>query len=217
MLVGTIRVFIIIRVPAMSVSSCAITSKHEAVSEEGLGYVLGNSDRIKSRFGSFKIKVLENSDHIRVSKLYTSEAGVETIQTFAVVVYPVVIDPALKQEHQAIIGGESIGIVFRNSGWLINKQHQYFGTLEVLSDSPGNASVFGDIDRQQPAIHVYTLWVTKNKFRFKYAVITEVHHPAYLKLDDLESIYGQDCEDLQDQNPEVLELLRTARYKMQNV
>ncbi len=146
---------------------------------------LGNSDRIRLKFGSYGIEIIENDLRIRVSNLYSTNAGVKTNRTFAVVMYPAVIEPAFSREHEAIINGQSIGIVFKDCGWLIEKHHQYIGELEIGSDFTAVHSIFGDIGEVRPVIHVYSLLVKKNDVQFHYASIAEVHHPDYICLEDL--------------------------------
>lgn len=175
---------------------------------------LGNSDRIQLKFGNYGIEVLENSPGIRVSNLYSVQDGVKTNRTFAIVTYPNDIEPAIRKEHEAIIGGQSIGIVFKANGWLIDKRHQYFGELEASPDDPGIVSVFGEIGTSRPAIHVYSLWVTKHDSEFEYASITEVHHPEYLKLEDLKTIYGSEFDGKLKKSGAVSDFLKVVKSRM---
>jgi len=153
----------------------------------------GNSERIRAKFGSYGIEVLENSPALRVSSLYSTHEGININRTFAVVAYPVVIDAAFSKEHDAIINGESIGIVFKQNGWLIRKDHQYFGEIATpashfaLSDTGGR-------DMIRAAIHVYSLSVKKGDAEFCYASIAEIHHPGYLSSEDLAWIYGDEYQ-----------------------
>ena len=175
---------------------------------------LGNSERIRLKFGSYGIEVLESGQGIRVSNLYSIDEGIRTNRTFAVVAYPDIIEPEFSKEHEAILKGESIGIVFRNNGWVVDKRHQYFGKVEVLSDYSGVDSVFGDIGRAQPVIHVYSLFVKKDSSEFRYASIAEVHHPDYLKLEDLNAIYGNDLIGALEKNEDVNDFLEIVKTKM---
>lgn len=161
----------------------------------------GNSERIRAMFGSYGIEVLENSEELRVSSLYSTHDGIDVNRTFAVVAYPEVIDPAFRSEHEAIIGGESIGIVFNKNGWLVRKDHQYFGEIEMPAARfglPGNAGR----RTVSAAIHVYWLSVKKGDAEFRYAMIAEIHHPDYLDSEDLAWIYGEEYEThLQKREP----------------
>lgn len=178
---------------------------------------MGNSDRIREKFGNYGIEIVESGIRIRVSNLYSESAGVKTNRTFAVVMYPAVIEPALKKEHEAIIGGQSIGDVFKKHGWRIDKRHQYIGELETLADFSGVHSVFGDIGAIRPVIHVYSLFIIKGKNVFHYASIAEVHHPDYLALQDLKTIYGDEFNGALVKDQDTIDFLKIVASKMQRV
>ena len=196
----------------MPASSPAMPSKKNMSSADRHRRTLANSDRIKLIFGNYGIQVLENSPGMRISSLYSIHDQIQTNRTFAVVAYPEVIEEAIKKEHQTIIGGESIGIVFRNNGWHTIKHHQYFGKLEASVEDSETLSVFG---AAQPAIHIYWLSVMKNDSEYRYAQIAEVHHPDYLKLEDLQAIYGDEFDDKLVTSSDVSEMLETVIRKMQ--
>jgi len=147
------------------------------------------------KFGSYGIEVLEASDGLRVSSLYSVHDGFRINRTFAVVAYPDVIEPAFKKEHAAIINGQSIGILFKEHGWAIKKQHLYFGEIEVPFGYFSMADRAGFSAGVRSAIHVYALMVKKDDSEFQYARIAEVHHPEFLQLRDLIDIYGQEFEN----------------------
>lgn len=200
----------------MSANISAMTNKNEVSSVDTQAGALGNSDKIQLKFGNYGIDVLENGPGIRVSNLYSVQAGIKTNRTFAVVAYPAVIEPAFKKEHDAIISGQSIGIVFRNNGWLTKKHHQYFGKIDATSDFPEIFSVFDGIGSSQPAIHIYSLLVTQNKTEFQYALIAEVHHPTYLKLEDLQAAYGNEFDGKRVKTSNVNDFLKIVKTKMQS-
>lgn len=175
---------------------------------------LGNSERIRLKFGSYGIEVLESGQGIRVSNLYSIDEGVKTNRTFAVVAYPDIIEPEFSKEHDAILHGESIGIVFRNNGWAVVKRHQYFGEIEVPSDCSDVDTVFGDIGKAQPVIHMYSLFVKKNSAEFRYASIAEVHHPEYLGLQDMNTIYGSALNRALEMKGDVNDFLEIVKTKM---
>jgi hypothetical protein len=193
----------------------AITNPSEISASQEHVATLGNSDRIRLKFGNYGIDIVENELRIRVSNLYSSSDGVKTNRTFAVVMYPTVIEPAFRKEHQAIIEGQSIGIVFREHGWQIGKRHQYIGVLNTLSDFSGIHSVFGDIGSAHPVIHVYSLIVKKDNQEFHYASISEVHHPEYLELEELKSIFEVELNGAQVKNQDTIDFLRIVKSKMQ--
>jgi len=154
--------------------------------------MLRNSDRIKIKFGNYGIDIIENDLKIRVSSLYSVEDGIKTNRTFAVVAYPELIDVAFENEHEAIINGQSIGIVFEQNGWAIEKRHLYFDEIEVPGHHTSAHPLFGGSGSNSAAIHIYSLVVKKDDFSFQYGLIAEVHHPEFLQLEDLKSIYGQE-------------------------
>jgi len=176
---------------------------------------LGNSDRIRLKFGSYGIEIVENGARIRVSNLYSTTGGVRTNRTFAVVMLPDVIEPAFRKEHDAIINGQSIGIVFKGHGWKIEKHHQYVGELDVGPDFSAVYSVFGDIGEVRPVIHVYSLLIKKDNKQFHYASIAEVHHPDYLGLEDLRAIFGKEFDGSLEMDRDTADFLRIVNSKMQ--
>ena len=201
----------------MLASDSAKIRKGESLHSENQPSDLANSDRIRLKFGNYGIEVVENGLRIRVSNLYSKLAGVKTNRTFAVVMYPAVIEAAFKEEHDAILNGQSIGIVFKEHGWLIDKRHQYIGELEPLADFSGVNSVFGDIGSVNPVIHVYSLFIKKDNAVFHYASIAEVHHPDYLDLDKLNTIYGSKFDSSLAKDQDTIDFLKIVASKMQAV
>jgi hypothetical protein len=201
----------------MLVSYPAKTNQGENSATEMQTSELANSDRIRLKFGNYGIEIVENGDRIRVSNLFSTAAGVKTNRTFAVVMYPAVIEPAFSKEHEAIIGGQSIGIVFKENGWLIDKHHQYIGELEAFSDMSAVQAVFGDIGEVRPVIHVYSLMIKKNNAQFHYASIAEVHHPDYLGLKELKAIYGKEIDGDLEKDRDTIDFLKIVDAKMQVV
>ena len=61
------------------------------------------------------------------------------------------------------------------------------------------------------AVHVYVLDVVKGEMRFQYAAIAEIHHPDYLRRDDLSAIYGS--ANAQGHEALVAAMLAVARAK----
>lgn len=158
---------------------------------------LANSERIQLMFGSCAIEVLQNDPGIRVSGLYSTQNGVRTNRTVAVVAYPEVIEHAFREEHDAIVKGQSIGTLFKERGWILEKHHRYFGEIDIPAELFGAAAKAGDLNIRS-AIHVYTLVVRKEDSEFEYAAIAEIHHPEFLQLDDLRNIYGPVCASAGD-------------------
>jgi hypothetical protein len=158
-----------------------------AASSQSSSRQLLNSERIAARFGSYGVEVLASDARERVSNLYSDADGQRTCRTFAVVRYPAAIDPALTLEHDEIVRGGSIGAVFAAHGWQVLKTNlRYF---EI--DAPERvASLMRVATGTRLAAHAYELDVAKEGRRFEYALLVEIHHPDYLKRDDLRSIYG---------------------------
>ena len=199
----------------MLASDLANTNQGEAPSAENRVSGMANSDRIRLKFGSYGIEVIENDPRIRVSNLFSVSAGVKTNRTFAVVMYPAMVELAFRDEHEAIIKGQSIGIVFKKNGWLIEKRNQYLGELTPFSDSSAIHSVFGDIGDIRPVIHVYSLIIKKDNDEFHYASIAEVHHPDYLGLEELKVISGIEPDDTLMKNRDTTDFLKIVQSKMQ--
>ena len=146
-----------------------------------------NSERIEARFGSYGIEVLASDARERVSSLYSEANGERTCRTFAVVRYPAAIEPALAREHDEIVRGGSIGAVFAAHGWQVVKTNlRYFG----IEATERLARLMRVGRGTRLAAHAYELDVAKDGRTFQYALLVEIHHPDYLRRDDLISIYG---------------------------
>lgn len=146
-----------------------------------------NSERIAERFGNYGIDVLESSEAMRVSNLFSTENGARTCRTFAVVRYPATVDPAFASEHAAILKGGSIGAVFAAAGWEVRKSHLHFGETAAT----GRVAALMHVVLGAPlAQHVYVLDIAKGGQVFEYAALVEIHHPDYLRAADLPRIYG---------------------------
>lgn len=154
---------------------------------ESSGRQLLNSERIAVRFGNYGIEVLASDPRERVSNLYSEANGVRTCRTFAVVRYPDAIDAAVAAEHDEILRGGSIGAVFAAHGWQVQKTNlRYF---EV--GAPSRVASLMHVAAGTPlAAHAYELDVVKDGRKLEYALLVEIHHPDYLKRDDLPAIYG---------------------------
>lgn len=211
-----VRVSLLSESDLMLSSDTTINNKGKIPAGENQVSDLANSDRIRLQFGNYGIDVIENGLRIRVSNLFSMDADVKTNRTFAVVMYPDVIEAAFKKEHEAIIKGQSIGIVFKENGWSIEKHHQYFGELDPSAGFSAIDSVFGDIGEIKPVIHVYSLHIKKDKSEFHYASIAEVHHPGYLGMEELHAIYGSEFDGHLVKDQDTTGFLKIVASKMQN-
>jgi hypothetical protein len=146
-----------------------------------------NSERIAATFGSYGVEVLEQDDRLRISSLYSTDGGVRTCRTFAIVRYPSKVDSLVASEHAAIVAGGSIGATFAEHGWEVRKTHLHYGEIEA-------SARLAELMRIAPgtplAEHVYVLDVANGDELVEYAALVEIHHPEYLGPTDLVGIYG---------------------------
>jgi len=146
-----------------------------------------NSERIEARFGSYGVEVLESGTKFRVSNLFSGDAAHKICRTFAVVRYPLAIDPAFAEEHAAILAGGSIGAVFTAAGWQVRKTHLFYGEVAA---SERLAQLMHVALGTSLAEHAYVLDVAKDGRVLTYATLVEIHHPDYLSRSELPAIYG---------------------------
>ena len=147
-----------------------------------------NSERIAQRFGSYGIEVLASDPRVRVSNLYSEERGARTCRTFAVVLYRTGVDPAIAAEHEEIARGGSIGAVFAAHGWQVVKTNLRYLKIDASQRVAGLMRIAAGT---RLAAHAYELEVVQAGRSVPYALLLEIHHPDYLRLDDLRSIYGE--------------------------
>jgi hypothetical protein len=170
----------------ISIAAIAAVALGSAIAQTGARELL-NSERIAAKFGSYGVEVLSASEDLRVSNLFSTTDGTRVCRSFAVVRYPHSIDPALVAEHALILEGGSIGAVFAAHGWEVRKTHLYYGEIKATASL---AKLMGIAAGARLAEHVYVLDVAKDGRAFEYAALVEIHHPAYLRLADLDRIYG---------------------------
>ncbi len=188
----------------LSIATIALLAHLAAFGQAPVRELL-NSERIATAFGSYGIEVLEQSDAVRVSNLFSGAGGARTCRTFAIVRYAPRIDTAVSNEHAAIIAGGSIGAVFAAHGWEVRKTHLYYGELAASS----KLADLMDVAAGTPlAEHVYVLDVVKEGRTIEYAALVEIHHPDYLGVAELGEIYGAANEG--DRTELVATLLATA-------
>ncbi|HUF71275.1 MAG TPA: hypothetical protein VMR74_00070 [Gammaproteobacteria bacterium] len=146
-----------------------------------------NSERIEQTFGSYGVEVIYADERIRLSDLYSLHDRRPVTRTFALVRYPDEVDPAFAPVHAAIVAGGSIGTTFEAAGWTVVKDyHQYFR----IRVSPRLAATMGVASEMPLAAHAYRLEVARDDRQLEYALIVEIHHPDYLREEDLVRIYG---------------------------
>ncbi|WP_299530189.1 hypothetical protein [Ulvibacterium sp.] len=164
-------------------------SKLSPVSHDSiLSPKLLNSERIKLKFGSYNIQVLTKNSKLRVSDLYSLHGDQKITRTFAVVSYPGIIDSMFLKEHTKILEGHSIGRVFKQGQWKIEKKSLFLGEIMPSPDYMGIYKRMGNIDPSKLAIYAYGFTIKKDNRNYQYATISEVYHPDYLTLNDLKKM-----------------------------
>ena len=166
-----------------------------------------NSQRIEKVFGSYDIEVLKSEEQLRVSDLHSISDGIRTTRTLALVSYDESIDQELTNEHRLIVRGRSIGEVFLENTWVVEKENRYFGQISASPDLAPLYRRMGNIDSTELAVHIYELFVRKGDLRVHYADIAEVHHPDYLDLEYLEAIYAEFFEENRQMDTEIEQTL----------
>ena len=218
-----VKFYVAFALALFALSSCSIevnkdlsieANKSVSTVESSQLRPLLNSERIKKKFGSYGIEVLESGAKIRVSNLYSIEDDRKTTRTIAVVRYPDIVDPLFSKEHNEILGGQSIGAVFKRNGWEINKRNQYFGQIDASKELASMYELFGGIMPTPLAVHIYSLFIEKNGSKFHYATIAEIHHPQYLSLQELREIYYEDFDRHQMQSDRVRTFLEVVDNKI---
>lgn len=183
-------------VVAAALSACAIEPE------------LLNSERIEEQFGSYGIEVLSSEPGLRRSALYSNENGARTCRTYAVVRFVEKPDAVIGSEHAQILAGNSIGAIFKASGWAIHKETLYIGAAGVDADDHHPASLMRLTKGREIGMHVYRLLLQKDGQAIDYATIIELHHPDYLGPDNLRDLYPVDAEStLQPQQVRELKTL----------
>lgn len=152
-----------------------------------------SSERIRARFGSYGVDVLECDERHRVSSLYSLSGGEKTCRSYAQVRFHLPIDAALLREHARVIAGASIGAVFQSAGWTIERRHLHVGERPLSAAERDIARLMRLAPGARLATHAYVFHVTRNDRSFDYARITERHHPEYLTAADLRTVYGLDA------------------------
>ena len=92
-------------------------------------------------------------------------------------------------EHDVVMRGGSIGAIFRAHGWDVFKETLHTGPISVPVDAETIPALMRIAGGTELAMHVYRLLLKKHEHTLRYATIVEVHHPDYLRLEDLERTY----------------------------
>jgi len=156
--------------------------------------VLLNSERIENRFGSYGIDVLASEASLRRSSLYSLENAQKTCRTYAIVRFVDNPDSSFGAEHAEVLAGNSLGEVFKQNGWHIQKQTVHIGSVMLPAHTPVSDLMHLEQETKL-ALHVYQLLLARGQQVFEYAMIIEVHHPEYLSETDLLKNYSYDHAD----------------------
>ncbi|NET33423.1 MAG: hypothetical protein F6K19_15610 [Cyanothece sp. SIO1E1] len=197
-----------------SVNGCVDKNHPQKSSIESsfLSQELLNSERIEMKFGSYGIEVIKSDSALRVSNLFSLHDNKKVTRTFAVVNYPEIVDSVFLNEHLLVLDGQSIGSVFKQSGWEIEKRNLFFGEISPSIDYSGVYKLMGDIDPTELAVYIYVFSISKDEQSFDYAIISEVYHHDYLTLNDLKKI-NQDANEYLDETS-VTQVLGLVKNEM---
>ena len=166
-----------------------------------------NSERIELVFGSYGLEILESDQRLRISNLYSRDGARPICRTFAVVLFPPAIDPRIAGEQLEILAGGSIGAVMKRAGFTVERRNLYFGELPPDRRRERLRRLMGGPGERTLAVHAYTMVLHRGDLAIEYATIAEVHHPAFLDLDDLAGIYGSEVAARSRPGAEVAALL----------
>ncbi|MBS0650725.1 MAG: hypothetical protein JSR93_06145 [Verrucomicrobia bacterium] len=169
-----------------------------------------NSDRIAYFFGSFGVDQIPIGpspfQDCRIANLYSLHDGQKVMRTLAVVDYQQPVHESLKQVHQEICQGASIGIALRQHGWKLDKVPMYFGSVDLSSQVK---AWMDEKKGDRAAVHIYMLMVFKNEGdqKLHYCTIIEVQSPQYLDENWLELLYPDQFKHHRNHTEEVGMLL----------
>jgi hypothetical protein len=159
------------------------------------GSELLNSDRIRQRFGNYGVEVVSQDENLRRSSLYSTHAGQRICRTYAFVVFDQPVRGDISATHDSVLAGGSIGSTFRDSGWSIEKETLFIGSISSPHASPDLRRRMRLAGETGLAMHVYRLLLARDGRSLPYATIAEVHHPDYLTEAGLRGLYGDDLPD----------------------
>ena len=143
-----------------------------------------NSERIAERYGNYGIEILQSGNGRRLSSLYSTGDGQRTMRTLALVEFIGADNALVTKEHERILAGESIGVVFKEQGWSIEKISSRYCVSNLDLEEIAELSEM-DVDLPATfATHNYIFRVQKDGITIDYATITEIHHPDYLQAEN---------------------------------
>ena len=122
-----------------------------------------NSERIKQRFSSYGLDVLDSENGLRRASLHSVENGSKVCRTCAVVRFDSVPADIIGDEHKQILEGASIGETFKSNGWTIYKETRYVGELQVPAESSALLELMALGADSSLAIHAYRLLLNNDR------------------------------------------------------
>lgn len=149
-----------------------------------------NSERIKHRFGSYGIEIIEQDGGTRRSNLYSTHDGARICRTYAVVEFVGSNAVDLSNVHGKVVDGASIGSTLKEDGWEIRKETFYMGNLSAPGDGHPINELMYLPHESELAVHAYNLHIEKANVSVHYATIVETHHPDYLDDNELRELYA---------------------------
>lgn len=147
--------------------------------------VILNSERIERRFGSYGIEVLASEAGLRRSSLFSYDGDTATCRTYAVVQFTEHLDDRYGDAHSRVLSGKSIGATFKESGWGIQKNTLYIGSIRLPQTQTQVRELMRLSGAHDLALHVYQLLLVREDQELEYATILEAHHPEYLSESSL--------------------------------
>lgn len=147
-----------------------------------------NSERIRDRFGSYGIEILEDAAGLRRANLYSGTDADTICRTYALV-RTIDAAPEIDVEHGAITTGRSIGATFRAGGWTVAKKTLLTAAADLAVIDPDVTGLMRLAGSERIALHAYELIVERGDRSIHYATILELHHPDYLQQDELATLF----------------------------
>lgn len=168
-----------------------------------------NSERIEAKFGSYGIEILQDTPY-RVSMLYSEHEGEKICRTFAIVSFQKEIPETLASPMREIHQGGSLGATLKKFGWAIEKAPLVIGTTPA---GPRFVELAKLEEPQEIAFSIYDLTVRSNDESYLMATLMELHHPAYLDIDQLRKL--NPSAPAKTENSRALRLKQLAIRQMQ--
>ena len=139
-----------------------------------------NSEQIESRFGSYRVKVLQQDTNSRLASLSSEHDGKDICRTLAVTRFITPVPDSLVDADKLIREGHSIGSTLKQAGMLIGRDVIAEGTTPCGEGFFGFAGGQIDID-ELLYLRVYRLLAgPQNTAMVPYAIIAEAHHPEHI-------------------------------------